>query len=104
MLMAACPTSRSFFVRAAPTDVNEFVVRVRRSLRDQAVALGLDGSGGCGMDRLLPSTFSSRAGIGRRAGGRGTAFELGEALLELLRRQRPHVDVDRLRDVGGLRR
>src|SRR5215468_5451361 len=42
MLMAACPTSRSFFVRAAPTDVNEFVVRVRRTLRDQAIALGLD--------------------------------------------------------------
>src|SRR6516165_8729379 len=63
-----------------------------------------DGSGGCGMSRLLPSTFSSRVSIGRRAGGRGTAFELGEALLELLRRQRPHVDVDRLGDVGGLRR
>src|SRR6516164_10963028 len=43
--MAACPTTRSFFARAAPTDVNEFVVRVRRSLRDQAVALGLDVGG-----------------------------------------------------------
>src|SRR5262249_59822995 len=44
-LMAACPATRSFFVRAAPTDVNEFVVRARRSLRDQAIALGLDVGG-----------------------------------------------------------
>src|SRR5262245_38950949 len=50
--MAACPTTRSFFVRAAPTDVNEFVVRVRRSLRDQAIALGLDVGGR--IPRVLP--------------------------------------------------
>src|ERR1700730_12704925 len=63
-----------------------------------------DGSGSGGMGRLLPSTFSSCVGIGRHAGGRGAAFELGEALLETLRRQRPHVDVDHLGYVGGLRR
>src|SRR5215468_29766 len=43
--MAACPAARSFFVWAAPTDVNEFVVRARRSLGDQAIALGLDVGG-----------------------------------------------------------
>src|SRR5262245_57850129 len=43
--MAACAATRSFFVRATPTDVNEFVVRLRRSLRDQAMALGLDVGG-----------------------------------------------------------
>src|SRR5260370_15949782 len=36
---------RSLFVRAAPTDVNEFVVRLCRSLRDQAIAFGLDVGG-----------------------------------------------------------
>src|SRR6516162_10046998 len=61
---------------------------------------GSGGSDGCGMGRLLPSTFSSCVGIG----GGGAALELGEALLETLRRQRPHVDVDDLGDVGGLRR
>src|SRR5262249_58686928 len=50
--MAACPTTRSFFVRAAPRDVNDFVVRVRRSLRDQAIALGLDVGGR--IPRVLP--------------------------------------------------
>src|SRR6516165_10812198 len=60
------------------------------------------GSGDCGMGRLLCSTLSSR--VGRHAGGRSAAFELDEALLETLRRQRPHVDVDHLGDVGGLRR
>src|SRR5260221_14574468 len=43
--MAACPAARSFFARASPTDVNEFVVRLCRSLRDQAIALGLDVGG-----------------------------------------------------------
>src|SRR6516225_11842837 len=57
-----------------------------------------DGSGGSGMDRLLPSTLPSCVGIGRHAGGHSAAFELCEALLESLRRQRPHVDVDRLGD------
>src|SRR5215471_4945519 len=58
------------------------------------------GSGDCGMGRLLPSTSC----VGRHAGARSAAFELDEALLETLRRQRPHVDVDDLGDVGGLRR
>src|SRR5262245_57950071 len=111
--MAACPAStRSLFVRAAPTDVNEFVIRARRSLRDQAMALGLavggriprvlpdektrrsracvfsslfsrfsDGSGGCGMDRILRWMLASRTPC---RGGRGAAFELGQALLETL--------------------
>src|SRR6516164_913756 len=60
-----------------------------------------DGSGGCGMGRLLRWMLASRTPC---RGGRGAAFELGEALLETLRRQRPHVDVDDLGDVGGLRR
>src|SRR5262249_59069384 len=59
-----------------------------------------DGNGGCGMGRLLPSTLLSCVGISRHAGGCGVVFELCEALLELLRRQRPHVDVDHLGDVG----
>src|SRR5262249_61497604 len=36
---------RSLFVRAPPTDVNELVVRLRRSLGEQAIALGLDVGG-----------------------------------------------------------
>src|SRR5215472_885593 len=60
-----------------------------------------DGSGGCGMGQLLRWMLASRIPC---RGGRGAAFELGEALLETLRRQRPHVDVDHLGDVGGLRR
>src|SRR6516164_1205068 len=51
-LRAACPAARSFFVRAAPTDVNEFVVRERRPLRDQSIALGLDVGGR--IARVLP--------------------------------------------------
>src|SRR5215813_4001030 len=42
----------SRFVRTAPTDANEFVVRARRSLRDQAIALGLDVGGR--IARVLP--------------------------------------------------
>src|SRR5262249_42153099 len=62
-LMAACPATRSFFVRAAPTDVNEFVVRARRSLRDQAIALGLDVGGR--IARVLPDEKHPPAARGR---------------------------------------
>src|SRR5262249_14984532 len=62
-LTAACPAARSFFVRAAPTDVNEFVVRARRSLRDQAIALGLDVCGR--IRRVLPDEkHPPLAGVG----------------------------------------
>src|SRR5262245_9697674 len=93
---------------SAGVSPGSFQMKKVRGLRARAFASLLsrfgDGSGGRGMGRLLLSTFSSRVGIRRHAGGRGVVFELSEALLELLRRQRPHVDVDHLGDVGGLRR
>src|SRR6266404_428175 len=51
-LLCGVTLGRSLFVRAAPTDVNEFVVRLCRSLRDQAIALGLDVGGR--IPRVLP--------------------------------------------------
>src|SRR5262249_27247965 len=81
--------------------------KVRR-LRARAFASLLsrfgDGSGGGGMGRT-PSVDVAVMRRHQPAGWRrGVVFELCEALLEFLRRQRPHVDVDHLGDVGGLRR
>ncbi|MBV8324143.1 MAG: hypothetical protein JO049_26150, partial [Hyphomicrobiales bacterium] len=46
---------------------------------------------------LLASTFSSRVGVSRRAGGRGTAFALGEALA------RKAIDLAKGGDLAALR-
>src|SRR5262249_8829893 len=45
VLLRTATLGRSLFVRAPPTDVNELVVRVRRSLGEQAIALGLNVGG-----------------------------------------------------------